>query len=314
MDRRTCLQVVALLVLMAVGSAAGALVVGFREEQGELHVLVGEEVIAVYVTEDAVITRPFFAHLRAPGGPQLTRNHPPLAGDSDDHSKMHPGLWLAFGDINGNDYWRLKAPVRHDGFAQEPWGEEGRGGFTVRNIYRSAEGDDIVCTERCRVTFLVRPSGVLVLWDSVLNGDDACFGDQEEMGLGVRLATPIAEKSESGGRVLDSEGRQSAGDVWGKQAAWCDYSGEMDGRRSGITLMSHPENFRQCWWHARDYGLLLANPFGRAAFTASPASEVWVREGEPLRLRFGVLLHSTPGDDCDPAAAYADYLDVAKEE
>ena len=31
--------------------------------------------------------------------------------DLDDHPTMHPGLWLAFGDINGADFWRNKGRV-----------------------------------------------------------------------------------------------------------------------------------------------------------------------------------------------------------
>ena len=30
------------------------------------------------------------------------------------HPVMHPGLWIGFGDIHGQDYWRLKARVEND--------------------------------------------------------------------------------------------------------------------------------------------------------------------------------------------------------
>jgi hypothetical protein len=89
------------------------------------------------------------------------------------------------------------------------------------------------------------------------------FGDQEEMGLGVRVATGIAEKN--GGIILASTGDRTARATWGKSFGWCDCSGELGDRRVGVTLMPDPANFRPSWFHNRDYGLMVTNPFGRKA-------------------------------------------------
>ena len=133
------------------------------------------------------------------------------------------------------------------------------------------------------------------------------------MGLGVRLATPIAVVSGQGGRILDSAARKNGGAVWGKIAKWCDYAGPVDGKFAGITLMPHPDNFRPCWWHARDYGFVAANPFGRAAFKAGRPSKVVVSPDAPLRLRFGIFVHVSAGEnDIDLAAAYQDFLDLSE--
>ncbi len=105
--------------------------------------------------------------------------------------------------------------------------------------------------------------------------------------------------------MIDSEGRAGEAQVWGKQADWCSYAGEIGGKDVGVLLMPHPENFRRPWFHARDYGLLVANPFGRNAFTKGEASRIVVKEGEALRLRFGVLVY---GGKPDLDAAYRDYL------
>jgi hypothetical protein len=100
--------------------------------------------------------------------------------------------------------------------------------------------------------------------------------------------------------------------VWGNAADWCDYSGTMAGQHVGMTILCHPENFRPSWFHARDSGLLVANPFGRRAFGRGGASKVVVKPGEKLRLRFGVLIHShPPGSAPDLKQAYADYLRLA---
>jgi Methane oxygenase PmoA len=93
--------------------------------------------------------------------------------------------------------------------------------------------------------------------------------------------------------------------VWGKAADWCAYAGTIDGRRAGVLLMPHPENFRRSWFHARDCGLLVANPFGRNAFTKEEKSKVVVRKGQSVRLRSGMLVWS---GEPDLGAAYRAYL------
>ena len=70
---------------------------------------------------------------------------------------------------------------------------------------------------------------------------------------------------------------------------------------AGITLMASPKNFRQSWWHNRDYGLMVANPFGRAALTQGERSTVTVKRGEDFRLVFGAALHN--GDKAAAAKA-----------
>ncbi len=256
----------------------------------------------MYGTE--TITRPFFESIHAPDGTQVTRNNPPVEGvDLADHPTFHPGLWLAFGDLDGADSWRNRDRIRHAGFADEPHGGPSRGEFAVRN--RHEKGGGVVAEEVCRVSVLVRPQGHLLLWDSEFRpvGGDLIFGDQEEMGLGLRVAPPMAVVK--GGRITDSEGRLNEAQVWGKQADWCSYAGEIDGKQVGVVLMPHPQNFRRSWFHARDYGLVVANPFGRNAFTKGEVSRVVVKGGETLRLRFGVLVH---GGRPDLTAAYRDYL------
>ncbi len=285
--------------------------VHFFQEPDKLLIHVGDQQVATYVHRDARISRPYFAHLHAPGGVQVTRNHPPIEGqDATDHATFHPGLWLAFGDISGQDYWRLKAPVVHDRFIIEPSAIAGGGTFAVRNRYLSADRKRTICEEDFHFTLLLHPAGYLLVWDSQFRSPDGefYFGDQEEMGLGIRVATPIATRQ--GGQILDSEGRKNERNVWGRQALWCDYRGTIQGQRVGITLMPDPANFRRCWYHARDYGFVCANPFGRKAFSAGPASKIVVERGKTLRLRWGVLLHgdSTAGP-VDINAAYGDFLE-----
>ena len=119
---------------------------------------------------------------------------------------MHPGLWLAFGSLGGRDFWRNRSccRVEHVRFAEAPHGGVREAAFTVSQRYL-ADAEPL-CEETCRVRIRIVPAGVLVAVDSELEARvDLVFGDQQEMGFGVRLATPLLPAS--GGRLRDSAGR-----------------------------------------------------------------------------------------------------------
>lgn len=281
----------------------------FEDREGGLALRLDGQQVAEFVYRDAKILRPFFANLRAPGGVAVTRNHPPLAGtDATDHDTMHPGVWLAFGDVNGQDFWRNRSRIEHLRFVELPRVENGRLTFATESRLLTTNGQP-VCTQISRFTLEARPAGLLLVWDAAFSADfgEVFFGDQEEMGLGVRVATPLTEKN--GGLITSSGGATTAKDTWGKVHDWCDYSGAVGGQRAGITLMAHPVNFRPSWFHNRDYGLMVANPFGRNSMNQGEPSRVVVKQGERLRLRFGVMLHSAAtAKDLDSAAAYRDFV------
>lgn len=294
---------IALGFLVAWHAARAGEIVSFVPQADSLQINIAAQPFATYVFRDEKILRPYLAHVRAPDGTQLTRNHPPIEGqDAADHDTMHPGIWLAFGDLSGADFWRNKAAVNHVEFVEKPAANAGGGRFAVKNRYVS--NDKTICEELCRITIRVRPSGYLIVWDSRFTGpDDFYFGDQEELGLGLRVATPLAVRN--GGKMTNSDGLVNEKQIWGKQADWCDYSGTIDGRPLGILLVPDARNFRRSWFHARDYGFLAANPFGRHAFTRGEKSKVTIPKGQSLRLRYAVLIHAGP---VDLPAAYRDAL------
>jgi Methane oxygenase PmoA len=298
--------------------------IAFRERPNQIEIMAQDIPLATYVFQDAQISRPYFAHVKTLDGIRVTRNYPPVAGvDRMDHPTFHPGIWLSFGDLAGNDYWRLKAGVVQAGIIEHPHGEPGRGSFAVRNRYLDPRDDTkTTCEEECRFQFVVQNGGYLLTWDSTFHSDHAiAFGDQQEMGLGFRVATPLRVESTTkegipagSGTILDSEGRRNEHEVAGNAADWCDYSGTLAGRRVGITIFCHPDNFRPSWLHARDYGLLTANPFGRAAFHHGEPSSVVVEAGDKLRLRYGVFVHSGPAESqLDLATAYREYVAISKQ-
>jgi hypothetical protein len=267
----------------------------------------GERPVCEYRFADTQIPRPYFCNVYAPCGVQVTRTHPPGERDLADHPDFHPGIWLAFGDLSGADSWRLTAPIEHVEFIDSPHLADAAITFTVRNRY--VKDDETLCDEIAIWTLSATDNAYLLSLDNRISSDrTVVFGDQEEMGLGVRLATSIAENQQKGGLLTDSDGRTTAQKVWGQPADWCDYSGIVNGQEVGVTILAHPENIRPSRWHARDYGLMVANLFAHKAFTRQDPVPIVVPAGGEFRLRFQIVIHNgRPESGYDPAAAYGTY-------
>lgn len=268
----------------------------FTEQPDRLVITHATRPVAHFVFKDEQILRPHFAHVHTPDGTQVTRTHPPVAGkDAVDHATMHPGLWLAFGDVSGNDFWRNKATVRHERFTGAPTVKAGQLTFATESSLVATNGMSLA-TLGSRFAVSRVGEGFLLTWDAAFTptADGFYFGDQEEMGFGVRVATELTEKK--GGVITSSSGATTAKATWGKPANWCDYSGVLGDRRVGIAVFAGPQNFRASWFHNRDYGLMVANPFGENAFTKGTKSRVPVAKGETFRLRFGAWIYSHRAD------------------
>ena len=283
---------------------------GFDVKKDRLIMTYAEKPLGEYVWADTAIRRPYFANVHGLTGTKITRNHPPIKGkDATDHDTMHPGIWLGFGQISGVDFWRNQGRIQHVKFLTPPTATEDRITFATDSDVLKADGKRMG-TMVNRYTLTRRPAGWLLVWDATFTAteQDLVFGDQEEMGFGGRIASECTEQK--GGTLLSSHGVKTAKETWGKPAAWCDYSGTKDGQRIGITLMGGPKNFRESWWHNRDYGVFVANAFGRAAMKQGAASTVPVKQGESLRILYGAMLHD--GKDYDPASEYKHFLEVVK--
>lgn len=250
--------------------------------------------VATYVFRDPQIPRPYFCDLYAPGGARVTRRHPPVEGeDLTDHEHLHPGMWMSFGDLDGVDFWRNQAVTEHVEFITPPTAEGVAVRFAVRNRYR--DGDRVVCEEQGVRSIEKTSEGFLFRWSSTFRGERPFyFGDQEEMGLGLRMHTPLSVAQ--GGEILNSDGLRNEKQAWGKPADWCLYRGRAGADHVGVLLMPSPKNFRRAWFHCRDYGLVVGNPFGRNAFTGGEASRIEVAAGQPFTLGYAVLLFQHPAD------------------
>ena len=290
----------------------------FQDVGDSLHIQFGKQRIATYLKRHPQLTRRALVNVTTPTGIQVTRNFPPRKPEDVDpgyrakdriiHPIMHPGIWLGFGDVDGNDYWRLQSEVEFDGFAEPLKGERNRGSFTAVNRFLSKDRQQEICQETTRYQFERVPEGMLLRMEAEYqsNEKDFYFGDQEESGLAVRVASPIRVQG-GNGTILNSRGERNGAEVWGKEAKWFDYFGTIDGREVGVMVVSNPANPRPSWLHARDYGVVVTNPFPKQPKERrEPYVKTYIKKGEPFKLSYAILIHDLP------ANAPLDHEDAAK--
>jgi len=271
--------------------------VSFEALSDRIRVRLGEDLFTEYVFRG--VPRPYLAPVLGPGGVRMTRAYPmaDVAGESRDHPH-HTGLWWAHGAINGVDLWHRGGRLLISG---EPALGDGR--LSARFSLESDSGGAGVTCEQT-VTFAETLSGDRWIDFEVeltpAAGERLRFGDTKEGSMAIRThpglrltKDPKATVEWGRGRAQNSEGDRD-GALWGRRAAWVDYSGTIEGRRVGVAIFDHPRNPRfPTWWHARDYGLIAANPFGQSAFEggARGRGDLELPPDQGISFRYRFLFH-----------------------
>lgn len=271
---------------------------GFHVERGGQQVAVTYrgKPLAIYVFEDPDVKRPYWKQLHGPAGQLLSRAYPPTNADDRDHAHMHPGLWLAFGNLNGHDFWRNRARVRQRRFLHEPSVEVAAESdreivrFSVENQYLA--DDQEVAREQVEFAWSPDPLGLVLHWRSTLRGSTSplVLGAQEELGLGIRVASDLRVK-QSSGTIRNSRGGVNEAGTWGQEATWWSYARESSDRVTGWLICAMPTTTTPLWGHTRDYGLLVVNP---GPMPDASHERLVVPESEALHLEFAILLFDQP--------------------
>jgi hypothetical protein len=251
----------------------------------------------------AALPLPFVHPLRSPEGVELTRAWPmdEREGEERDHPH-HRSLWLAHGDVDGHDFWHGgedRARIELEG---EPERVEEADTVVVRAAYRWVVGEgEVLLRERREWRLAVSDDHATVDLVTRLEAVGAArtLGDTKEGSFAVRVRPELrVEGPRAAGRLTNSEGDEGRA-VWGRRARWIHDQGEVEGRVRGVALLDAPSNPSfPTWWHARTYGLLAANPFGRRAFEGAGAADGGLRlePGTPLGLAYRVVLHDGAWD------------------
>ena len=290
------------------GSPAGSGAGVVRKENGEGSasiVVHGREVTRYHDAQKEIdqFWKPYFYPLLGPGDVHMTRGFPmeTRPGEDQDHPH-HVSVYLGHGDVNGKDFWSRQVPIHP---ASPATFESGTvvGRLWTENAW--SIGESVVLREKRIVEFPNFSPEVMMDWTIYLTAgaDTVTFGKTKEGSFAIRVAQGLTEKA--GAVMVDSEGRHGEKEIWSKAAKWVDYSGTVEGKKVGISIMNHPDSFRfPTTWHARGYGLFAANPFMNEAHT--------MKKGESLTLKYRVYVHSGNADEGKVAEVYNGYAIPAR--
>jgi len=254
--------------------------------------------------------KPILFPVHGPGGTAMTRSWPIVAdvpGEAHDHPH-HESVWFTHGLVNGVDFWvshpragkeKARAEDRIEQVDVETSGGDGQGVVESRNRWVRADGT-VVCTDSRRLAFAGDAATRTIDYAITIHADHGpvTLGDTKEGTMALRVPTQLQLKNIDGsegaaGHCVNSEGDRDA-KVWGRRARWVDYWGPVGGRTVGVAVLDHPANLRHpTHWHARDYGLVAANPFGLHDFTGAEkgAGDHVIPAGGTLRLRYLLVFH-----------------------
>jgi len=283
------------------GTLRGDIVLSEEEEEtgfsyylkeGTLIVNYGENMVAGY-NYGKLLSKPYLYPVFSTNGVRVTEDRP------KDHVH-HRSLWVAHGDVNGYDFWaefndsgRIEAKNVKVNSCGKVFLE-----FSSSNVWITKSGSIELYEERTTRIWRLKRDVLLDLEIILSNPEkDVKFGDTKEGGiLSIRVNEKI--KVDNGGKIENSFGGINEAETWGKRAAWCDYSGIVDGESVGITAFDHLGNFRYpTYWHVRNYGLMTANMFGVSVFTnmSKNRGDYTLPKGKKLRFKYRVLVHEGRG-------------------
>ncbi|MFC7336809.1 PmoA family protein [Haloferula chungangensis] len=302
-----------LVLTLAAASPLGAQIT-LTEADERLRIEIGGKLFTEYRSDRLV---PCLYPIISSSGAGLTRNYPfdeNVSGEEHDHPH-HVSVWFTHGLVNGVDFWaqhlEKKGRIVHKSFGPRRTRSETIDGLTTNTAEFSVmlswkEGDIIHLTERRNYTIISRGKTRLVDSQSVLTAShgDVLLGDTKEGTAGVRVAPTLRSKGElAKGSITNSNGEKNR-NAWGKRAKWVAYSGpDAFGQPAVVAMFDHPANLRHpTWWHARDYGLLAANPFGQHDFEGKKDRHVGdhhLKKGESLTLRYRILFHEGSKSSAD---------------
>lgn len=325
MNRPLWLTCVVLLPLMLFGPASpvSAAAVELSREGDRIDVVIGGRAFTTYYFSPDN-AKPYLFPLRSAQGTIVTRGFPMVSDiPGEDRDEPHQrAMYFAHGDINGFDFW---------GEAEFPrWSSHSAATFGRTTFVALDEMRVVPDSGTIKAKFnLVAPDGKVIATETqayTFSGDERVriidcdftihashgpvhVGDTKEGTFAIRLVKALEPPA---GHMVNSNGAIGEKEIWGRRADWVDYYGNVAGESLGIAIFDDPRNLRHpTYWHARQYGLLSANPFGLKEFLHDRHQDgsYAIAPGESLTLRYRVFIHHGDVREAGVAEAYRQYVE-----
>jgi hypothetical protein len=284
------------LVLVGwVGSAFGAGKVTLTKSDTKITVQIDGKLFTELIYKGK--RTPLLYPIIGPNGNGLTRKYPlekAGPGEQKDHVH-HTSLWFTHGKVNGVDFWHSKGnKVNRIVPSKVTVGKD----HVILNNDWISSSDKKILTDVQRIGFGDRYIDYTVTL--MASEGEVKLGDTKEGSMAIRTHPALRVT----GKVAKGKANNSAGHkgkaLWGKAAKWVDYYGPLEGKVVGISIYDHPSNPRHpTTWHARDYGLITANPFGLSYFKPKDRprnGDMIIKAGESVTFHYRFVFHAGDTD------------------
>jgi hypothetical protein len=202
----------------------------------------------------------------------------------------HNSLFFGCDRVNGGNYWQ-DVNERGQIISQGPKIEIASGDrvvFTDTCLW-SMPGKEPIIRDMRRVS-ISAPSDKIRFIDfeiTLLPLTDIVIEKTNHSFFSARVVPEL--NVESGGTLINAEGKKSADGTFGVPSAWCDYYGSRDGITEGIAILQSPANM---WypskWFTRDYGFMSPTQM----FWPENGKDTTFGKGQELKLRYRVVIHA----------------------
>jgi len=294
-----------------------------QRQEGKLQISIGPALFTEYCY--AGYAKPILYPIYGPHEIAMTRNYPmqKVAGEAHDHPHQK-SMWFTHGAVNGIDFWG-EGPG-HGRIVQnrliQTCSGEGQAHIKTADRWLDAQGK-VVCTDTRLLTFSALDGGARAIdWRVTIHASagKVVFGDTKEGMMGIRTNPKLRLKNDpkrgvtaAAGHSINSAGQQG-NEAWGQPADWIDYWAPIDGHTVGVAIFDHPDNPRHpTRWHARDYGLIAANPFGLHYFANQPegTGDMPIPAGQSVTFRYRFLFHDGNTEQANIPARYQQYVEAS---
>ena len=306
MTKKYALIFTAIGVLLLMAGGAGLDVPGgdapvqtVRAEQlqDRIRVTVDGELFTEYKYADDQ-KYPYFYPVNGP------RSGESVTTESSEPYPHHHSLFFGCDEVSGGNYWQEGLDqgqiVSQDVQVEEAEGEEVV--FTQTNRWQRP-GSPAPFRDHRRVR-ISAPSPELRVIDFEITLVPLIDVRIDKTNHALFSARMVPELSvQSGGTLVNAQGDQGEDGTWGAASPWSDYWGTRGGAREGLAILTHPENrWHPSPWFTRDYGFFSPTPMYWLE-----AGHLDLAEGEVLRLRYRVIVHSGSTEEARIEDLYEDY-------
>ncbi|MFP4500203.1 MAG: PmoA family protein [Candidatus Hydrogenedentota bacterium] len=294
----TCITL--LITVVAMCAAAEPATLDAALEPDRIVVSAGGEVAAAYTfTHDQKY--PYFYPVNGPAtGESVTT-------ESSEPYPHHHSLFFGCDKVEGHgyagNYWQA-ANSAGQILSQGPKLTEEDGRVIIEDVclWKRPEKEPIIRDERRIV--ISAPSKNLRIIDFTITLNPLTDVRINKSNHSLFSARMVPELSvEQGGTLVNAEGAKNAEGTFGKKSPWCAYYGTRGGETEGLAILQHPSNrWHPAPWFTRDYGFFSPTPIYWLE-----EDHVDLAEGEPLTLRYRVLVFAGTPEDLDIAREYERY-------